>query len=390
MARRIATGIDIGTHQVKVVIAEVATSSERGAYPRILGTGLAESKGLRHGYIVNMADVTRSVHEAKHQAEEAARMKIKQAFLSIGGVGIDEHRATGETIIARADSEVTELDIEKAIESARELSAPTLTNRRILHTIPLAFRIDGQKVHTARPQGMTGTKLEVDVLFVTTLKQHAEDLISSVEDADIEVTDEMASPIAGSFVTLTKEQKMRGCVLANIGAETVSIVVYEHNTPVSVKVFEIGSSDITSDLALALKIPPEDAEKVKLNKLVSDEYPDKKVKTIIGTRLKAIFTLIDQHLKDIDRHRMLPSGIVLAGGGAGIGEIRDIARKSLQLPSRKAHLSVPENTQIKDSSWAVAYGLTIWGLSNEYEAPPLIAVRKARSSILSFFKQFLP
>lgn len=390
MAKRIAVGIDIGTHQVKVVIAELATPKGRAPFPHVLGTGLSESKGLRHGYIINTTDVTKSVLEAKQEAEDMAGISIKRAFLSIGGVGIDEHRATGEVIVARADSEITDLDIEKALTHARELSEPALTNRRVLHTIPLTYRIDGHKVHSGRPQGMTGTKLEVEVLFITSLKQHADDLIAAVEDAGIEVIDEMASPLAGSFVTLTKEQKMLGCLLANIGSETVSLVVYDHNIPISVKVFDIGSGDITNDLALALKIPPEEAEKVKLKKLAGEGFSEKRVQSIISTRLKAIFALIDKHLEDIGKRRLLPAGIILAGGGSGIGDIKDIARSTLHLPSRKAHLHIPESTHIKDSSWAVAYGLTIWGLMGEQEGTPTQVVRKARGSIVSFFKQFLP
>jgi len=390
MARRIATGIDIGTHQVKVVIAEIVQNKGGGVYPKVLGTGLSESKGLRHGYIVNTADVSKSVAEAHEQAETAAGVQTKRAFLSVGGIGIDELRTSGETIIQRADSEVTDLDVEKAIEGARILAEPNLTNRRTLHEIPLSYKLDGHKIHGNRPQGMAGTKLEVEVLFITTLKQHHDDLVAAVEETGIEVLDEMASPLAGSFVTLSKEQKMKGCVLANIGAETVSIVVYDHNIPVSVKVFDIGSANITDDLALALRIPPEDAEKLKLNKLTGEGYPEKRVQSIIQQRLKAIFALIEAHLKEIGKNQMLPAGVILAGGGAGIGEIRDIARSCLKLPSRTAQLQVPENTQIKDSSWAVAYGLTIWGLTNEQETPTGTMVRGVGNSFTKFFKQFLP
>lgn len=389
MARRIATGIDIGTHQVKVVIAEVAQTKDGSPYPKILGTGLSESKGLRHGYIVNSSDVSRSVIEAHKQAEEAAGVQTKKAFLAIGGIGIDELRATGETIIQRADSEVTELDIDKAIESAATMAEPNLTNRRVLHQIPLSYTLDGQRVHGNRPQGMNGTKLEVEVLFITTLKQHHDDLVAAVEETGIEVLDEMASPLAGSYVTLSKEQRLKGCVLANIGAETVSVVVYDHNIPISVKIFDIGSANITDDLALALRIPPEDAEKLKLNKLTGADYPEKKVQSIIQQRLKAIFALVDTHLKEIG-NPVLPAGVVLAGGGAGIGDIREIARTALKLPSRRAHLNTPDTTKIKDSSWAVAYGLTIWGLTSEQESTPGKVARGFGTSFVKFFKQFLP
>ena len=135
MAQRIAVGIDVGTYQVRVVVSRF--DDKERTYPKIVGTGYAESKGLRHGYIVNIDDVTRSIRLAIAQAEKTSGVRIKDAFLAVGGIGLDEVRSRGETIIARADAEVTDLDIEKSIETAREHAQSRLVNRRILHTIPL-------------------------------------------------------------------------------------------------------------------------------------------------------------------------------------------------------------------------------------------------------------
>ena len=194
MASRVAVGIDIGTHQVRVVIAR----EERGrtGFPKVIGTGFAESKGMRHGYIVNADDIARSVRNAVQQAESTAGVKVKNAFLAVGGIGLDEVKGRGEVVIARADAEVTDLDLEKAIDASRENISGRLINRKILHTIPLAFTIDGVEV-LGRPQGMKGTKLTVETLYVTCLEQHVIDLVESVESADIVVQDTMASPLAG-------------------------------------------------------------------------------------------------------------------------------------------------------------------------------------------------
>src|SRR3989338_3591212 len=240
MSRRIATGIDVGTYQVKmVVVEELFDKRTRTRQLRILGTGLAESKGLRHGYIVNKEEVSASIREAKRQAESVARIPIRAGFLAVGGISLDEQRATGFAIISRADQEITILDIEKAGKVAREAAAPGFLNRQVLHSIPLEYRIDGAKV-LGDPIGMKGIRLEADYLFVTCLSQHAEMLAQAAEESDIEIVDKMASPLAGSYVLLSGEQKMKGCVLANIGSETVSIVVYDEGIPISVKVFPIG------------------------------------------------------------------------------------------------------------------------------------------------------
>ncbi|KKW43784.1 MAG: Cell division protein ftsA [Parcubacteria group bacterium GW2011_GWB1_57_6] len=386
MRRRIATGIDIGTYQVKMVVVEELSDKRTGARQlRILGTGLAESKGLRHGYIVNKEEVSASIQKAKEEAESVARVPIRTGFLAVGGISLDEARATGSAIISRADQEITILDIEQAGKMAREAAAPGFLNRHVLHSIPLEYRVDGAKV-LGDPLGMRGVRLEVDYLFVTCLAQHENVLSQAVEDADIEVIDRMASPLAGSYVLLEGDQKMKGCVLANIGSETISIVVYDEGIPVSVKVFPMGSSHITDDIALGLRISLEEAERVKIGRLSGAMYPRKKVETLIQSRLMDMFALIDKHLKSLGRHGPLPAGIIISGGGAGVGSISEIARGSLKLPARLAEFRLPADAKIRDATWAVAYGLAIWGLTGDTNAP-----KKSMGTVIAkFFQQFLP
>ncbi len=388
MKRRIATGIDIGTSQVKVVVVE-AVSTSAGMMPRILGTGLAESRGLRHGYVVNKEEVAASIEEAKAEAEHMARMPIKAGFLAVGGISLDEARASAETVISRADQEVSELDLEKLKEIARERATGSLMNRRILHEIPLAYRLDGEKM-LGDPVGMKGVRLEADYLFVTSLAQHVDALTSAVEDAEIEVIDKMASPLAGSNVTLSRDQKTKGCVLANIGAETVSIVVYDEGIPVSVKVFPMGSTDVTDDIALGFRVSLEDAERLKLGRLSGAMYSKRKVDDIIASRFSRMFDLVDKHMKALGRRGMLPAGIIISGGGAGNGNIADIAKSALSLPSRIADLKATEGGKIKDSTWAVAYGIALWGLTGDTEAPKRAFGAQMGRTLERFFKQFLP
>jgi len=386
MARRIATGIDIGTYQIKVVVVEELLDKRTSARQlRILGTGLAESKGLRHGYIVNKEEVSTSITKAKREAESVARVPIRAAFLAVGGISLDEARATGFTIISRADQEITILDLEKVGKVAREAAAPGFLNRRVLHSIPLEYRIDGAKV-LGDPLGMKGVRLEVDYLFVTCLAQHEDALAKAIEDADIEVIDQMASPLAGSYVLLEGDQKMKGCVLANIGAETISIVVYDEGIPISVKVFPMGSSHITDDIALGFRISLEEAERVKLGRLSGQMYPRKKIDDLIVNRLDTMFALIDKHLKSLGHRGPLPAGIIISGGGAGAGSISDIAKGSLKLPARLAEFHLPSDMKIRDATWAVAYGLALWGLTGDTNAP-----KKSLGAVVGkFFQQFLP
>lgn len=391
MAKKIAVGIDVGTYQVKVVVAE--RISDDDALPRILGTGFAESRGLRHGYIINSSDVHSCLRRAVSQAEKASGIKIKRAFLSVGGIGLGSTISQGTIMISRADAEIDKLDMNKVLEAAeKEISPSVILNREIIHTIPIHYKLDG-KVALGNPVGMRGVKLEAKVLFVTCLRRHLEDLIEAVEEAGIEVADVMAAPIAAGLVTLSKTQKIAGCILANIGAETLSIAAFENNKPISLEVFSMGSTDITNDIAIGFKIPIEEAEHLKLGGLTTNSYPKKKLEEIIGARLSDMFDLIEAHLKKIGRAGLLPAGIIITGGGGGIGFIEELARHSLRLPSKVAEIVVADNkAPFKDPSWSVAYGLCIFGLSTDHsdsiKLP--VSIKKVKDKTMHFLKQLLP
>ncbi len=392
--RRIATGIDLGTHQTKVVVVEEVVAEGGGRAVQIIGTGLAETQGMRQGYVVDAADAAMSVRLAKSQAENTTGFPIKHAFLAVGGVSLDEVRSSGESVISRADQEITELDIANALAMAREAARPSFINRTVLHEIPLEYVVDGNKT-MGEPIGLKGTRLHVEYLFVTCLTQHAESLNTVLEAADVEVVDQMASPLAGSYVTLSKDQKMKGCVLANIGSETVSIVVWDEGVPLSVKVFPIGSSHITDDLALGFKISLEDAERIKLGRLGGAMYSRRKVEDIIGGRFKMMFEQVDKHLRAINKRGMLPAGIILSGGGSGQSLVTDIAKNSLALPSKVADLKISPEAKVRDASWAVAYGLALWGLTGDTETSSKksssdFSFGELTDSVRGFFKQFMP
>lgn len=389
MAERIITGIDVGTYQVKVVVVRASQKKEEKALPQIIGTGYAESRGLRNGYIINESDVLRSVQNAVAQAEKASGVRIKSAYVSMGGIGLDEMHSRGEVITSRADSEITGVDIEKAMQDSEERILPEIPNRKILHGIPLTYTVDGEKV-LGRPHGLKGTKLEVEALYITTFEQHLNDLIAAIESAGIVVEDVMASPLAGSLVMLSRAHKQAGCVLANIGAETVSILVFEDGHPISLKIFPIGSNDITNDIALGLKIPLEEAEKIKRGGITSATYSKRKLDEIISARLTDIFELIDIHLKKLNKDGLLPAGIIITGGGSGVATVQDLARASLRLPSRVALLDPGQNGKVRDASWAVAYGLCIWGVSGAEEETGINVAKRTGNTLINWFKQFLP
>lgn len=390
---KIVTGIDVGTYHVKVVIAEEADDKRQP--PRILGTGYAESRGLKQGYIISIPEVSRSIAAAVAQASKAAQVKVRRAYLGLGGVGLDEAFSRGEAVVERGDSEITDRDTPKAIEASRKALAPgTTLNRKIIHTIPLHYFVDSVRVMGRSPAGMKGMRIAVETLFITCLERHVDDLVSAVEDAGVEVEDVIASPVAASFVALTKMQKRVGCVLANIGAETLSIIVFEDMTPISIKVFPMGAADITNDIALGLRISPEDAEQLKQGAVLGAPFPKKKIDDLIARRVQDMFKLVEAHLKKIGKAELLPAGVILTGGGSSIQTVADLAKAVLRLPSRTAALAEGAATkmQLRDSSWAVAYGLTIWGITQGggLEQPEPAGLGDLFGNLWKWFTKFLP
>lgn len=394
--RNVITGIDIGTYHVKTVISRCPKPNERNL-PVILGRGMSESKGMRYGYIVNPGDASRSIRTAVGQAEEMAGVHIRQAFISIGGIELSGITTQASIVVSRADSQITELDLEKVHEACKnDIPPQDKLNRRILHEIPIAYRVDGKRVF-GDPLKMKGIKLEARMLFVTCLEQHLVDLIESVESNGVDVIDVIAAPIAAGYVTLSKQQRTAGCVLANIGAETVSIVVYEDNIPISLEIFPVGSTNITNDIALNFQISLEEAEQLKVGKIRNVNYPQKKLDEIIKNRLIDMFALIEAHLKKIGRDRLLPAGIVITGGGSGIGTIEDIARGALELPSSIGSLPIhPNNGKrtnvVKDSTWSVAYGLCVFGYQYGQitSGGALKIMSRMIRSLQNIFRQILP
>jgi cell division protein FtsA len=391
--QKIVTGIDVGTYQVKVVIAGQPDNPRE--QPRILGTGYAESRGLRHGYITSVSEISRSISAAVAQASKAAQVKVKKAYIGIGGVGLDEAFSRGETVVERGDSEITERDIPRAIAASESALPPAATlNRKVIHTIPLRYSVDGSRVMGRSPIGMKGMRLSVETLFITCLERHVNDLVAAVEEAGIEVEDIAASPLAASFVALGKMQKRVGCVLANIGSETLSVIVFEDDIPISLKVFPVGASDITHDLALGLRISPEEAEQLKQGAVLGSTFSKRKVDDLIGRRVSDMFKLVDAYLKKIGKAELLPAGIILTGGGSSVQTMADLAKAVLKLPSRAATLSEGPGSQVqlKDGTWAVAYGLTIWGFTQggDLEPGPQTGIGDIFGSMWHWFRKFLP
>lgn len=390
MKQQIAVGIDIGTSLTRVVVCEAEATN--GSLPKILASSIIPTKGMRHGYIINREEATRSVKKAVQDAEKECGQKIKNASIAIGGIGLGAEYAIGTAMTTRADNIISKLDIEKAIADAE--TKIELKNKAILHAFPVVFKVDNKELPT-RPEGIQGFKLEVRVLFITCFQQHLDDLLASINDAGVKVTSFTATPIATEQLLLSDLQKNFGCALIDIGAETVSVSVFENNSLTTLHVFGIGSLDITKDIALGLRVTPEEAENIKLGVVTFMNTPKKKLDEIVEARLSDIFELIDKYFKKIGRSGLLPAGAILIGGGSQMNMIENVAKTMLRIPVKSGFLELPSSKgSIKDQRLLVAYGVATSVVDR-------LSPKKKQSSsiddsdsfvdtIKNFFKQLMP
>lgn len=394
MARNLIASIDIGTKFIRVGVADGLIEGSR-LLPKMVSFGIAETSGIRNGYITEKDEVVKSVNEALRKAEKGIGMKIKNTSISVGSTGLGSVVYSSEIAVSRADLEVTELDIEKLIRICENnIPHQQTLNRKILHTIPISYRLDGNPV-IGSPVGTKGSKLEMKCLFVTIQEKHLNELIEILEECGVDVVEAVASPIASSLVLLSKQQKKAGCILANIGAETVSVVVYENNTPVSLEVFPTGSNNVTNDIALGLKVSLEEAEHIKLGGITTSTYPRKRLEEIIDARLSDIFDMIEAHLKKIGRNGLLPAGIIFTGGGSGIKNLEELAKEYLKLPAKIGVINYDDNARskntIKDSAWSSIYGLCLLGLSADQGENYISDItKKTGQKIAKFLRRLMP
>ena len=397
MARKIITSLDIGSSSVRAIVVE----RKKDGSLHMLAAAQKESTGVRRGNITNLDDASKTIVSTIKSLEKISGLSIRNVLVSVGGISLGSYRSKAMIRTSKADGEITDHDIKRLIAQS-EANLTNMVNKRIIHSIPLSFKVDNTPVQ-GQPTEMKGVKLEVETLFITCLSMHIADLIKTIEASGLAIDDIVASPLATSYSVLTNQQKETGCVMANIGASTVSVVVFEDGLPISLEVFPIGSSHITNDIALGLQIPLDEAEKIKINYGTENAVSKKKLSDIIEARLNDIFEMIENHLKKINRNQVLPAGVILTGSGSNLFSVEEIAKASLKLPAKTGILmpssnyslvvTAPSNNLrdqiLNDPGWSVALGLCVFGFNNNpylYESEKSI---KGGGKIMPMIKNWL-
>ena len=387
MARdNIICGLDIGTSNTRAVIAQIRAGQEK---PEVIGVGIVPSTGLRKGVVVDIEETIRSVKKAVEEAERTSDISVSRIIVNIGGNHISCRPSQGVVAVSRADGEISQEDVDRAVKATQAVSIPQ--NRELLHTIPRYFKVDEENF-IKDPVGMTGVRLEADAILIEGATPFIKNLTKCLHEAELHMDDMVLSTLAASKAVLSKRQKELGVLVLDFGGGTSGLTVFEEGDIIHTAILPIGGSHITNDLAIGLRTSIDIAEKVKisygsatpeeinkkeiidLSKLDGEEgvFTRKFVSEIIQARLYEILDLANKELKKIDRQGLLPAGIVIVGGGAKMPGIVDMAKAELKLP---AQIGFPANvdgivSRIDDPSFATAVGLVLWGMEEHERTRP--------------------
>jgi cell division protein FtsA len=372
---RVVVGLDIGTTQVSAVAGELTPDGGL----EIIGVGRRPSKGLRKGIIVDVESTAEAVATAIEDAEVMAGVRIDAVYVGLGGSQVEG--LTTEGSIELTAKEVTSKDIQQVIETTRSLTGSS--KHQILHVEPIEFRLDGE-VTSPHPVGMAGTKLSVWAQVMTAAVPALHTLMKVADLAKVEVREVVAQPLASARAVLTEDEKEVGVVLIDIGGGTTDVVVYSEKTLRHVASLAVGGNHVTHDLAVGLRTPVTEAERLKkqygcaLSSLIDGETmvdvpmlgereiqptPHKLLAEIVECRVEEIFSLALHQLQHSGTSDGLCTEVVLTGGASLMPGMVQAAEAIFERPVR---LGLPLDISgltdlVQNPMYATSVGLALYG-----------------------------
>ena len=374
-------GLDIGTTKICCIVGEV--SQDEPGIIDIVGIGTAPSTGLRKGCVINIDSTVESISKAVEEAELMAGVEISNVYTGIAGGHIKSFNSTG--IVAIKEKEITDQDVQRVIDAAKAVAIPL--DREVIHIIPQEYIIDDQD-GIRDPVGMAGVRLEAKVHIVTGAVSSAQNIIKCANKAGLNVTEICLEPIASAEAVLTQDEKELGVVLVDIGGGTSDIAIFKDGAIVHTSVLAIGGNHITNDIAVGLRTPQHEAEKIKIRHgcaLASLVKPDETIEVsgvggrksrvlsrrlladIIEPRVEEMFSLIQREIQKTGYQDLLSAGLVITGGTTMLEGMPELAEFVFEMPVKRG---IPNGLGgLKDvvntPKHATGVGLLKWGARHE-------------------------
>lgn len=381
MARAHILGLDIGSNAIKAVVVEPGAEGKLV----LLKSFTKASRGIRRGTVVDMDSLVGVLNTLFDEVEEFSKSALKQVYVNVNSADATVRISHGSTAVSRASSEIYKDDIDRATEAS--VAPKPRSNKMNLHILNREFIVDGVG-DIQDPTGMVGAKLEIINFIVEAFEPGIKNLEKCIKLAGGTVGGYVFDPLSSAGAVLTDNQKELGVLLMDIGGSTTGIAVFEENKLLHTKVFKFGANHITHDLALALEITPELAEKVKIadgyalsREVASKEQVDLKkfdvemsrapskrfVAEVIEARLSEICEFVNDELKSIGKERGLPGGIVVVGGGAKMPGVADLVQRELRMATQIGvanaslftHKDAATRELLESPEWTCALGLPL-------------------------------
>ena len=406
--QRYIAALDIGTTEVRLIASEV-TENDR---LEIVGIGRADSRGVRKGVVVNIEATVEAIKRAVEDAEMMSGLPIDQVYVGLAGAQLHGINSRGVIAISRRNREINEEDVYRVIEQARAISVPT--DREIIDVLPQEFTVDGQD-GIGNPIGFLGMRLEAAVHVVTSPITARQNVITSVNRAGMMVTDTVVSHVAAVESTLTQDEKEFGAAVIDIGADITNLTIVYRDAIRHTAVFPIGGSHLTNDIAVGLRTPVPEAERIKrsegcaLAALMADHERTQVVEVpsvggrqpkmlsrqilceILQPRAEEIFGHVYEEIQRAGFERQVLSSVVLVGGGSMMDGVVDMAEQVLDLPARPG---APDfvgglSGEVASPAFASVVGIMLYGFHKQMNMKKIHSLKDGAPKQPGFFRRII-
>lgn len=406
--KSILVGLDIGTTKVCTIVGTKNSETDL----EIIGIGTHPSHGLKKGSVVNIDKTVSSIQASLEEAKLMAGVNISQATIGIAGSHIYSFNSSG--VVAIKGQEITSDDVDRVIEAAKAVVIPS--DRQILHVIPREFRVDNTR-GIKNPVGMCGVRLEAHVHVVTGSISLIQNLVKCVEATGVNAENIVLQPIASSESVLSSEEKEMGVILVDIGGGTTDIAVWKEGSLIHSQIIPVGGNHFTNDLAVALKVPHAEAERIKINhgcvlqesvnqsahitvKGIAGTRPREVainyIAKVLGARAEELFDIVKNIIAEKDFDQDISGGIVLTGGGALIKSLPELGEYIIGKPTKIGYPSPfgGMTNIMQNPKFSTVMGLLIESgrhkpivLSKDHQHPQVDLIGKLSDSLKSVFKE---
>ena len=378
----IIAGLDIGTTKIACIIGEVSNDGID-----IIGIGSHPSRGLRKGVVINIDATINSIRKAVEEAELMAGCEVNTVYAGIAGGHIQGFNSHG-IVAVNNDREVRHGDLSRVVDAARAVAIPM--DRQVVHVLPQEYIIDDQD-GIKEPLGMTGVRLEAKVHVVTAAVTSVENIIKCTEACGLEVADIVLEQLASSESVLEEDEKELGVAVVDVGGGTTDIAIYNQGSLIHTAVLSLGGNHLTNDIAVGLRTPMAEAERIKQRfgcALTSRVSPEETIEVpsvggrpprvlsreilseIIEPRVEEICAYVAREIKDSGCEDLIAGGVVITGGTTILDNMPELAEEVLNVPVRRG---MPRDVGglvdvVRNPKFATGVGLVEYGATADQRA----------------------